>query len=50
MTRAPDRLARYCPGTIPLSPEGREVWLRKSDLFGSLHKLIPSASVGLYAF
>ncbi len=49
ITTAPRLLAKYCPATIPLSPEGRDLWLRKSDLFGSLHRLIPAASHGLFA-
>jgi polysaccharide pyruvyl transferase WcaK-like protein len=49
ITTAPDLLAKYCPGAIPLAPQGREMWLRKCDLFGSLHQLIPKASRGLHA-
>ena len=49
MTVAPELLAKFCPGAIPLTPDGRDQWLRKCDLFGSLHRVAPGASHQLYA-
>jgi polysaccharide pyruvyl transferase WcaK-like protein len=39
-TNTPDRLEQYCPGTIPLSPKGREVWSYPLSKFPSGLKLV----------
>jgi polysaccharide pyruvyl transferase WcaK-like protein len=39
-TTAPDRLEKYCPGTVPLSPLGREVWSYPLSKFPSRSALV----------
>lgn len=34
-TTAPERLEKYCPGAIPLSPAGREIWSYPLSKFSS---------------
>jgi polysaccharide pyruvyl transferase WcaK-like protein len=41
LTESPEKLAKYCPGTSPVSRVGRDLWLRDNLLLGKYHKYLP---------
>lgn len=41
-TEAPEKLKDLLPFALPVSPSGRNVWLMPWNLFGALHKFVPS--------
>ena len=47
VTTHPHRLAMFLPDVRPLSPDGRDWWLRRTDLFRPLHRRLPRAKAWL---
>ncbi|HOJ34514.1 MAG TPA: polysaccharide pyruvyl transferase family protein [Candidatus Hydrogenedentes bacterium] len=41
--RETERLQEYCPGAVPVSVNGREIWLQERNLFGALYRMIPGS-------
>jgi len=41
LTDSPSNLARFCPGTSPLSRKGCACWLKSRVLLGRYHKFLP---------
>ena len=41
-TEEPEKLKDLLPFALPVSPSGRNVWLMPWNLFGALHKFVPS--------
>ncbi len=39
--REPRRLNLYCRDAVPVSVEGREIWLQERNLFGALYRVCP---------
>lgn len=39
--RETERLQQYCPGAVPVSVDGREIWLQERNLFGALYRVTP---------
>jgi polysaccharide pyruvyl transferase WcaK-like protein len=43
VTDAPERLATYCFGTVPVPASGRRAWFNDKYLFGPLHRVLPQS-------
>ncbi|HEX8521123.1 MAG TPA: polysaccharide pyruvyl transferase family protein [Tepidisphaeraceae bacterium] len=50
ITVAPEQLKKHVPGTRALLPEGRDVWLRRTNLLGFFRKVMPQAEERISEF
>lgn len=42
LTLSPHLLKLYCPTTIPVEPDGRDVWSKNRTRYNFLHKMVPN--------